>query len=106
MQQPGLHNRHRDRNGEISRKHGNTLVRTLRRIYGTQFAAGEPETEKLQETCCTSLMSRLSVRWCTITSTGNWTAKSRSTHDSPKLRGSRGASVPRPPGWKCERVVR
>ena len=40
MQQPGLHNRHRDKNGEISRKHGNTLVRTLRRIYGPQFAAG------------------------------------------------------------------
>jgi len=49
MQQPGLHDRHRDRNGEISRKHGNTLVRTLRRIYGPQFAAGEPETEKLQD---------------------------------------------------------
>jgi hypothetical protein len=24
MQQPGLDNRHRDKNGEISRKHGNT----------------------------------------------------------------------------------
>ena len=49
MQQPGLHNRHRDKNGEISRKHGNTIVRTLRRIYGPHFAAGEPETEKLQD---------------------------------------------------------
>jgi hypothetical protein len=29
MQQPGLDNRHRDKNGEISRKHGNTLIRTL-----------------------------------------------------------------------------
>jgi len=32
---------HRDKNGEISRKHGNTLVSTLRRIYGPSFAGGE-----------------------------------------------------------------
>ena len=49
MQQPGLHDRHRDKNGEISRKHGNALVGTLRRIYGPQFAAGEPEIAKLQD---------------------------------------------------------
>jgi hypothetical protein len=49
MQQPGLHDRHRDKNGEISRKHGNTLVGTLRRLYCPQFAAGEPETAKLQD---------------------------------------------------------
>jgi hypothetical protein len=30
--------RHRDRNGEISRKHGKTLIRTLRRTYGPGFA--------------------------------------------------------------------
>lgn len=47
MQQPGPHERHRNQTGEISRKHGNTLVRTLRRIYGESFAAGEPETAKL-----------------------------------------------------------
>jgi hypothetical protein len=29
-----IDDRHRDKNGEISRKHGNTLVSTLRRIYG------------------------------------------------------------------------
>jgi hypothetical protein len=39
----------RDKNGEISRKHGNTLVSTLRRIYGQSFAAGEPESAKLSE---------------------------------------------------------
>jgi hypothetical protein len=39
--------RHRDKNGEISKKHGNTLVRTLRKIYGPDFAKGHPETEKL-----------------------------------------------------------
>lgn len=49
MQQPGLNDRHRNKDGEVSRKHGNTLVRTLRRIYGAQFAASEPETAKLSE---------------------------------------------------------
>lgn len=42
MQQPGLDQRHRDRNGEIGRKHGNTLISTLRRTYGQNFAPGIP----------------------------------------------------------------
>jgi len=33
----------------ISHKHGNTLIRTLRKIYGQCFAARYPETEKLSE---------------------------------------------------------
>jgi hypothetical protein len=41
--------RHRDRNGEISRKHGNTLIRTLRRTYGPGFAAGCKDDEKLSD---------------------------------------------------------
>jgi len=41
--------RHRDKNGEISRKHGNTLVTTLRKIYGENFAAGDSETAKLSD---------------------------------------------------------
>lgn len=49
MQQPGLDQRHRDKNGEIGRKHGNTLVRTLRRIYGQHFAAGQPDSAKLSD---------------------------------------------------------
>ncbi len=49
MKAPGLDNRHRNKDGEISHKHGNTLVRTLRKIYGSGFAAGYPETEKLSE---------------------------------------------------------
>jgi hypothetical protein len=49
MSKAGLDNRHRNRDGEISGKHGNTLVRTLRKIYGQSFAAGYPETEKLSE---------------------------------------------------------
>ena len=45
----GLDSRHRNRDGEISGKHGNTLIRTLRKVYGQSFAAGYPETEKLSE---------------------------------------------------------
>ena len=40
MKQPGLHQRHRDRDGTISKKHGNTLVSTLRQTYGPAFAPG------------------------------------------------------------------
>ena len=49
MSKAGLDNRHRNHDGEISHKHGNTLVSTLRRIYGQSFAAGYPATEKLSE---------------------------------------------------------
>jgi hypothetical protein len=38
MKQPGLDDRHRDKDGEISRKHGNTLISTLRQNYGANFA--------------------------------------------------------------------
>ncbi len=41
----GFDNRHRNKNGEISGKNGNTLIRTLRKVYGQSFAAGHPETE-------------------------------------------------------------
>ncbi len=44
-----IDDRHRDKNGEISRKHGNTLVSTLRRIYGQSFAPGESESAKLSD---------------------------------------------------------
>jgi hypothetical protein len=49
MSNAGLDSRHRNRDGEISGKHGNTLIRTLRKVYGQSFAAGYPETEKLSE---------------------------------------------------------
>jgi hypothetical protein len=39
--------RHRDKNGEISRKHGNTLISTLRKTYGPNFAKGCDDHEKL-----------------------------------------------------------
>jgi hypothetical protein len=49
MSKAGLDNRHRNHDGEISHKHGNTLIGTLRKIYGQGFAAGYPATEKLSE---------------------------------------------------------
>jgi hypothetical protein len=49
MSKPNLDGRHRNKDGEISGKHGNTLVRTLRKIYGQGFAAGYPETATLSE---------------------------------------------------------
>jgi len=41
--------RHRDKSGEISRKHGDTLIRTLRRTYGPPFAAGCRDEDKLSD---------------------------------------------------------
>src|ERR1700749_945591 len=49
MSKAGLDNRHRNHDGEISHKHGNTLIGTLRKIYGPGFAAGYPATEMLSE---------------------------------------------------------
>jgi hypothetical protein len=49
MKDVGLDGRHRDKDGEISKKHGNTLVSSLRKIYGQSFAAGHPETAPLSE---------------------------------------------------------
>lgn len=36
----GLDGRHRDQDGRISAKHGNTRVDTLRETYGNNFASG------------------------------------------------------------------
>lgn len=49
MEQPGLHGRHRNADGEISHKHGNTLVSTLRKIYGSNFAEGFAPHTQLSE---------------------------------------------------------
>ncbi len=48
MAESGLDGRHRDKDGEISKKHGNTLVRTLRTIYGASFAHGFADTDTLK----------------------------------------------------------
>jgi len=47
LSQPGLNSRHRDKDGDISKKHGNTLISTLRETYGPSFAHGEAEDAKL-----------------------------------------------------------
>jgi hypothetical protein len=47
LSQSGLDGRHRDKDGEISKKHGNTLISTLRETYGPDFARGESDTAKL-----------------------------------------------------------
>ena len=51
--QPGLDKRHRDKDGEISKKHGNTLVSTLRKVYGENFAKGFQPYQKLSEVLAT-----------------------------------------------------
>jgi hypothetical protein len=45
--------RHRDKNGELSRKHGNTLISTLRVSYGAGFAIGCANDAKLSEALAT-----------------------------------------------------
>jgi hypothetical protein len=47
MEISGLDNRHSDKAGEISRKQGNTLVRTLRKIYGA--APGFSDNDRLSD---------------------------------------------------------
>ena len=49
MSKAGLDSRHSKHDGEISHKHGDTLVGTMRKIYGLGFAAGYPPTEKLSD---------------------------------------------------------
>ena len=49
MKQPRLHHRHRDKNGEISKKHGNALIGTLRKTYGPVFASGFSDRDKLSD---------------------------------------------------------
>jgi hypothetical protein len=44
-----INDRHRDRNGEISRKHGNTLIRTLCKHYGPVYAQGCGDNETLSD---------------------------------------------------------
>lgn len=38
--QPGLDDRHRDKDGQTREKNGNTRIDTLRQIYGDDFATG------------------------------------------------------------------
>ncbi|MBV8276850.1 MAG: HigA family addiction module antidote protein [Verrucomicrobia bacterium] len=47
-QRKGLDDRGRDKSGQIEKKHGNTLVRTLRQTYGENFAPGVRGDMKLE----------------------------------------------------------
>ena len=47
MSKAHLDTKHRNKDGEISGKHGSTSVGTLRKFYGRGFAAGYPDTETL-----------------------------------------------------------
>ena len=40
---------YRDKDGELSRKHGNTLIGTLRSHYGSDFAAACSESDRLTD---------------------------------------------------------
>jgi hypothetical protein len=46
MEQPGLDGRHRDKDGRIAKKHGNTLVASIRLNY-PGFAPNERGSAKL-----------------------------------------------------------
>lgn len=35
--------------GQISKKHGNTLIGTLHKVYGSGFAKGQPDHDTLSE---------------------------------------------------------
>jgi hypothetical protein len=48
MKEPGLDDRHRDKDGEIDRKHGNTRVGTLRKTYGDDFLSDWRSDAKLE----------------------------------------------------------
>jgi hypothetical protein len=49
MKQPTLYHRHRDKDGEFSKRHGNTQVGTLRKTYGPAFASGLSDQDKLSD---------------------------------------------------------
>ena len=49
MTESSLISRHRNKDGEISRKHSNTLIRTLRKTSGSTFARNCSDTEKLSD---------------------------------------------------------
>jgi hypothetical protein len=47
LDQASVDRRHRNKNGRIARKYGNTFIRTLRVRYGAGFAPGERAERKL-----------------------------------------------------------
>jgi hypothetical protein len=61
MAQPGLDGRHRDQDGRISRKHGNTLLTSLRDTYGSHFAPEFPTSTTLRTLLTTETVGSLSA---------------------------------------------
>jgi hypothetical protein len=49
MKEPSFVSRRRDKDGEIRHKRGETLIRTLRKVYGPDFAPGLPGTARLND---------------------------------------------------------
>jgi len=47
MDMPGLDDLHRDKDGDILRKHGATAVQTFRKAYGAEFAEGFSDEQTL-----------------------------------------------------------
>jgi hypothetical protein len=47
MKAQSVDGRRRNKDGEISHKHGNTQLGTLRKVYGKTFAAGYPDDAQL-----------------------------------------------------------
>jgi hypothetical protein len=47
MDELGLDDRHRDADGRISRKHGDELIRNLRKTFGAGFAPQEDMNSQL-----------------------------------------------------------
>jgi hypothetical protein len=58
----GAYARYPDTSGEISRKHGHTLIGTLRTSYGSRFAKNCTDDEKLSDVL-RSWMDRLCLSW-------------------------------------------
>ena len=66
MARRGLDGRDRNESGQIDKKHGNTLIGTLRRTYGSDFADGYRSDKKLdnllRDENCDSLSQYLKKR--------------------------------------------
>jgi hypothetical protein len=62
-----LDGRHRDKTGRIDKKHGNTLVGTLRKTYGEHFAKGRRSTLMLKTLLKETGTESLHGYWPSIT---------------------------------------
>jgi hypothetical protein len=49
MERPGSDQSAREKNSAIAREHGDAEIRTLRKIYGKEFAEGLPDAARLSE---------------------------------------------------------